>query len=49
MQDSISRERLEVLHVGVNRHVNFGTADMARFLHYMQNLKVPVLKYPDKC
>ena len=40
MQDSVSREKLEVLHVGVNRHENFGTADMAKFLRYMLNLKV---------
>jgi hypothetical protein len=38
----VSREKLEVLHVGIYRHVDFGTADMAKFLRYMVNLKVRI-------
>jgi hypothetical protein len=39
----VSREKLEVLHVGIYRHHNFGTTDMARFLRHMKNLKVGIL------
>ena len=36
----MSREKLEVLHVGIFRDEDFGTADMAIFLTQMKNLKV---------
>jgi hypothetical protein len=31
--------------VGIYRHVDFGTADMAKFLRYMVNLKVRIFFY----